>query len=449
MSHPSHRQLLVFTRYPEPGFAKTRLISALGEEGAADLHRQMTEHLLEEARKLPAIHPVSIRICFDGGDPERIQTWLGSEWGYAPQEGGDLGRRMVHALEEAFREGSDLAVLVGTDVPDLTAPILLQAFEKLENADLVLGPAEDGGYYLIGTRRSVFERAGPQLFSGIAWGTDAVLDQTLAAAEQLDVSWSLTDRLADVDRPEDVELWERHRQADAAASRDARISVIVPALDEADCIGPTLASIPERDDLEVIVVDGGSTDGTPELAARLGARVVPSSPPRARQLNLGAATASGAIYLFLHADTRVPDGFADQVRQASATPSVAAGAFCLKIDSARRGIGAVERVANLRSRFLSLPYGDQALFVNARLFWELGGFPLMPIMEDFALVRRLARRGRIAIVDRPAVTSGRRWEQLGVIRTWLLNQSIVLAYYLGISPETLARWYRRRRPPRG
>jgi hypothetical protein len=225
--------------------------------------------------------------------------------------------------------------------------------------------------------------------------------------------------------------------------------VIVPALDEADCIGETLASIPGGDDLEVIVVDGGSTDGTPELAARLGAQVVPSSPPRARQLNLGAAVARGAIYLFLHADTRLPDGFADPVRQASATPSVAAGAFRLKIDSTRRGIGAVERVANLRSRFLSLPYGDQALFVNDRLFWELGGFPLIPIMEDFALVRRLARRGRIAIIDRPAVTSGRRWEQLGVIRTWLLNQSIVLAYYLGISPETLARWYRRRRPPQG
>ena len=128
---------------------------------------------------------------------------------------------------------------------------------------------------------------------------------------------------------------------------------------------------------------------------------------------------------------------------------MAAGAFTLKIYSARRGIGAVERVANLRSRHLSLPYGDQALFVTARLFWELGGFPLMPIMEDFALVRRLARRGRIAIIDQPAVTSGRRWENLGVIRTWLLNQWIVLAYYLGISPETLARWYHRRRSSRG
>jgi rSAM/selenodomain-associated transferase 2/rSAM/selenodomain-associated transferase 1 len=378
-----------------------------------------------------------------------MRTWLGSEWCYLPQASGDLGRRMASAFADAFRSGPELAVLVGTDVPDLTAPILYHAFRQLQDRELVLGPAEDGGYYLIGLARSVFERAAPRLFSGIGWGTGAVLDQTLAAAEELALSWSLTDRLADVDRPEDVGLWERHRLADAAASESAWISVIVPALDEADHIGRALARIPRQEDLEVIVVDGGSTDGTPELAANLGARVVAASPPRSRQLNLGAAAARGTIYLFLHADTLLPDGFADRVRQACAAASVAAGAFRLKIDSGRAGIRAVETVANLRSRYLSLPYGDQGLFVTARRFWELGGFPLMPIMEDFALVRRLSRRGRIAIVDQPVVTSGRRWERLGVARTTLLNQAMVMGYYLGVPPDTLARWYRRNRNPGG
>jgi rSAM/selenodomain-associated transferase 2/rSAM/selenodomain-associated transferase 1 len=444
---PRHA-LLVLTRYPEPGNAKTRLISALGSAGAADLHRQMTEHLLTEARKLLAVRPVSIRIHFEGGDRRRMQEWLGAKWSYLPQPEGDLGQRMAAAFAEAFRDGHELAVLVGTDVPELTTPILHQAFRQLAEGDLVLGPARDGGYYLVGLTRSAFERAAPRLFSGVAWGTDAVLDQTLSAAEELALRWSLTDRLADVDRPEDVALWERHRRADSAALDKSCISVILPALDEADCIGRTLASIPEAEDLEVIVVDGGSTDGTPELARDHGAQVLLGSPPRARQLNLGAAAARGAIYLFLHADTQLPDAFADPVRQTSANPSVAAGAFRLSIDSGRAGIRAVERVANLRSRYLSLPYGDQGLFVTARLFWELGGFPLMPIMEDFALVRRLARRGRIALLDSPVLTSGRRWEQLGVLRTWLVNQSVVLAYYLGISPDTLARWYRRGRAPR-
>lgn len=441
--------LLVFTRYPKPGDTKTRLMAALGEQGAADLQRQMTEHLVGEARKLLAIHPVSIRICFDGSNEQRMRTWLGPEWGYARQESGDIGRRMAGAFASAFRDGAERAVLVGTDVPGLTAPILYRAFRELESRDLVLGPAEDGGYYLIGLQRSAFERASTRLFSGVSWGTGEVLDQTLRATDGLDLSRGLIDHLVDVDRPGDLSAWERHQQAEATASEGAWISVIVPALEEAGSIDRTLASIPRQGDLEVIVVDGGSTDGTPELASARGARVVSGLPPRSRQMNLGAAVARGDIYLFLHADTLLPEGFADHVRRASADPSVAAGAFTLKIDSNRAGVRAVERVANLRSRYLSLPYGDQALFLTAQRFWELGGFPLIPIMEDFAFVRRLTRTGRIAIIEQPVVTSGRRWEQLGIARTFLMNQVIVLAYHLGIAPEVLDRWYRRSRTLRG
>jgi rSAM/selenodomain-associated transferase 2 len=219
--------------------------------------------------------------------------------------------------------------------------------------------------------------------------------------------------------------------------------VIVPALNEAGGIGRTLARIPQRDDVETIVVDGGSSDATPEIAKSGGARLVSVPPPRARQMNLGAAEARGDIYVFLHADTLLPEEFEDRVRRTSADPSVAAGAFPLRIESARPGIRWVERGADLRSRYLSLPYGDQALFVRSSLFWELGGFPLLPIMEDCVFVRRLARKGRIALVDRPVLTSGRRWDRLGITRTTLLNQLMVLGYSLGIAPERLAAWYRR------
>jgi rSAM/selenodomain-associated transferase 2/rSAM/selenodomain-associated transferase 1 len=444
MREPSAR-LLIFTRFPRPGDTKTRLVSALGEQGAADLQRQLTEHLAGEARKLLAIEPVAIRICFDGSDEQQMRDWLGPQWRYAAQARGDLGERMAGAFAEAFRDGAERAVLVGTDVPDLTASTLYRAFRELERSDLVLGPAEDGGYYLIGLRRSAFDRAAKSLFTGVPWGTSEVRKQTVDAIEALELCWSCSDRLADVDRPEDLPSWERHQEQEATAAEQRWISVIVPALDEADRIGATLAAIPSQDDVEVIVVDGGSSDGTPRLAEAAGARVVSAAPPRARQMNLGAAAASGVIYLFLHADTLLPNGFADRVRRACADPSVAAGAFELAIDSTRRGVRAVERMANLRSRRLSLPYGDQAIFVDALRFWEQGGFPLIPIMEDYALVRRLARIGRIALVDQPVVTSGRRWEHLGIARTTLINQAIILAYHLGVEPEVLARWYRRRR----
>ena len=127
----------------------------------------------------------------------------------------------------------------------------------------------------------------------------------------------------------------------------------------------------------------------------------------------------------------------------AAVNGVAAGAFRLAIDSTHTGIRFIEGMAYLRSRYLRLPYGDQALFMKKALFEEIGGFPEMPIMEDFILVRRLKRRGKIVIVPESVKTSARRWLHLGIFEAWLINQLIVTAYYLRISPNRLSRWYRR------
>jgi hypothetical protein len=124
---------------------------------------------------------------------------------------------------------------------------------------------------------------------------------------------------------------------------------------------------------------------------------------------------------------------------------VAAGAFELGIDSPMRSLRIIEAVANFRARWLHMPYGDQGLFMRASVFHEVGGFPEFPIMEDFELVRRLRRRGRIVISDPRVATSARRWQQLGPLRTTWTNQMIVLSYYLGVSPERLAKWYRSNR----
>jgi rSAM/selenodomain-associated transferase 2 len=220
------------------------------------------------------------------------------------------------------------------------------------------------------------------------------------------------------------------------------ISVIIPALDEETHLGRTLASLDSSGELEIIVVDGSSSDKTAAIAAAHKARVLTAPRGRARQMNAGAAAARGELLLFLHADTLLPREFGAEIRLQLARPGIAAGAFRLAISGKERGLRLVEGLANWRASVLRMPYGDQALFMKAGLFRELGGFPDQPFMEDFALVRTLRRRGGIAIAEQAVTTSGRRWQQRGVFRTTLLNQLIIIGYLLGCPLPRLERWYR-------
>ncbi|WP_017298885.1 TIGR04283 family arsenosugar biosynthesis glycosyltransferase [Nodosilinea nodulosa] len=220
------------------------------------------------------------------------------------------------------------------------------------------------------------------------------------------------------------------------------ITIVIPALNEAGQLPAVLGAICAAAPVEVVVVDGGSTDGTAEVAQARGARVVKSTPGRSRQQNQGARVAKGSILLFLHADTRPPEGFDQAIRQILAQPGVVAGAFTLAIDSPRRGLRWVEWGVKVRSRLLQMPYGDQGIFLRAETFHRLGGFPDLPMMEDFELVRRLRKLGRVAIAPAAVVTSDRRWRRLGILRTTLANQVMVIGYLLGVNPHWLAQWYR-------
>lgn len=220
------------------------------------------------------------------------------------------------------------------------------------------------------------------------------------------------------------------------------ISVIIPTLNEAANLSATLAPLRGVAGVEVIVVDGGSRDETVALAEAAGVRVIVASPGRARQQNLGAAVATGEILLFLHGDTVLPAAFAGAVRTALHRPGVVAGAFRLGIGGEGWGLRLVEGLANRRSRWFGMPYGDQALFLRRETFAALGGFPEQELLEDFELVRRLKKMGKIELLPQAVVTSPRRWQRLGVARTTLLNQLVIGAYFLGVSPARLAGWYR-------
>jgi rSAM/selenodomain-associated transferase 2 len=228
-------------------------------------------------------------------------------------------------------------------------------------------------------------------------------------------------------------------------SKSPNISIIIPTLNVGENLMATLESADRSDDVETIVVDGGSSDSTAELAKAFGARLLTTAAGRANQVNTGARVASGDVLLFLHGDTLLPEGFDRYVLELLARPGIVAGAFLLGIEGTAIGLRIIEKLANFRSRFFQMPYGDQAIFLRADLFRALGGFPDIPIMEDFVLMRRLKRYGRVAMAPVAVKTSSRRWLKLGILKTTLINQAVLLAYFLGSDPERLARWYKRSR----
>lgn len=430
------RRLILFARFPVAGQVKTRLIPALGAEDAAALHRRLVLRSLRTAHALCRSQDVELEIRFAGDDAKPMQHWLGDGWLCRPQCEGDLGQRMAGAFEDSFREGSPATVIIGSDCPSLTPEILAAAFESLKTNPVVFGPATDGGYYLIGLTQPV-----PKLFQGVAWGTETVLAQSLEILARLGSKPALLQPLDDLDRPEDVAAWKRLVEVDDTDL--SRVSVIIPALNEAAHIATTLQSVRAGCPHEIIVVDGGSADDTSAIAQAAGATVIQSKPGRARQMNAGAARATGNVLLFLHADTELPENWTRVVTNTLEKPGVAAGSFGFRVAESFPGRWLVEWTTNLRSRWFQNPYGDQTQFLRRALFEELGGFANLPIMEDYELNQRLRRRGRVATSSAAAITSGRRWKKLGIIRTTVINKMMITGYRFGVCPHKLARFYRR------
>lgn len=222
------------------------------------------------------------------------------------------------------------------------------------------------------------------------------------------------------------------------------ISVVVPVLDEADTLAPSLRPLQSArgHGVEVIVVDGGSRDRTRCVASPLCDRLLDAPRGRARQMNAGAAAARGRVLLFLHADTRLPSGWDDLVRHALGNRGREWGRFDVRLDGAHPMLRMVERAMNLRSRLSGIATGDQAIFITRAAFREAGGFPDIALMEDVALSCALRTRSRPACLRPAAITSSRRWERNGIVRTIVLMWRLRLEYALGGDPERLARLYR-------
>lgn len=448
----------VFAKPPAPGTCKTRLIPHLGASGAAAI----ANRLAQATARTAAEWQQSVRGgAVAGVDSTQLWLWLAGEIGPAsaafvdgwpagisphPQVTGDLGARLTDAASTHFSAGAEGCLLIGTDCPALTCEHLAEASRELCSHDVVLGPAIDGGYTLIGMSRFL-----PELFQQMPWSTDRLLAATRRRMRDLGLRWYELQTLGDVDIAEDLPrlapLYRRPIASDrprpAEITRAETVSVVIPSRGDSAALGSLVRRIraAAAGEVDVVVVVAEPDAALAEVIAD-GARVVVEPVPRGVRLNAGAALASGKFLFFLHADAIPPDRFDENVRATLSNLDVALGAFSLSIEGAGSGLRWIERGANWRSRVLGLPYGDQGLFCRAEDFWRAGGFPAWPLLDDVDLVRRLGRLGRSVIVDEAIVVSARRWDRLGVVRTTMLNQAILAAWLLGGSPERLAQWYR-------
>jgi len=228
-----------------------------------------------------------------------------------------------------------------------------------------------------------------------------------------------------------------------AAADPTRISVIIPALNEAASLPHTLEALQglRHRGHEVILVDGGSSDATIDVGRPLVDTVLQTARGRAVQMRAGADAASGAVLWFLHADTRAPEQADRLIGRALKDASTQWGRFDVQLCKHRASLRLVAALMNTRSRLSGIATGDQGIFVRRTLYNDIGGFPPLPLMEDIALSRALRRHGRPAAIRQRLRSSPRRWEQHGVIRTILLMWGLRLAYFAGVAPGRLARFY--------
>ena len=387
------RRLIVMTRLPEAGRVKTRLIPVLGPDGAMAMHaallRQTLQNLSASAEKID--FDIEVRFTGDTNlpvDAFRFASEVAREATWRAQTGGDLGERMHGAIAAAIEEGARQVIVVGTDCPDLSPDVIVAAWHALDQHDVVLGPADDGGYYLIGTKQ-----ADARLFAGVDWGTERVLRQTEDRCRQARQSVSRLPVLGDIDEAENLVICRRlGGELSDCLPRACRnwLSVVVPTLNEVQNLEQTVRPLLNDEWIEVVIADGGSTDGTVELARSLGCRVITANRGRGRQMNAGAALATGEYLLFLHADTQVPPNFFElPLRRRSRTNAIA-GAFRLQINQP----GWSSAMCRVGCKF-TLTIGSNAptaikdCSCVPTTFFRVGGFKNWPLMEDYELCGRL------------------------------------------------------------
>jgi len=432
---PSYNALLVFLRYPEPGRVKKRLSESIGPERAAEIYEKLIRRTLGVVCDLKRRDPkVRTIICYTPEDSvEKLRRKFRGPWEFCPQEGQHLGERMRNALRRAFAMGAGKAVLIGTDLADIEITDIEGAFRNAGEDAVVLGPAADGGFYLIGTGRPI---EAPFDFSD--WGTGDVFSRTARELEASGFHILPAAQRNDVDRKRDFD----RLAADPLFT--GSISIIIPTLADPRKLSPFLDylenSIWPGD--QIVVVQGGAFDN--KVAPRnISPFLTFAFSPRGRgiQQNAGAMLAGGTILFFLHDDTVPPPDFPYLIRRACLDVKAALGCFKLAFFPSNRALSLIAGWANLRTLLFKLPYGDQGLFCKKESFDRAGGFGRRYLLEDIDLVGKLRKTGRIATIPARAYSSPDRYLRKGILKVSLQNHLLVLLGALGRDERVLYRRY--------
>ncbi len=430
--------LIVFMKAPLKGRVKTRLARGIGEENATRMYSFMCEALMQQST-----HFRDVYVAYDALGETTLPEYL-TKASLFPQEGDDLGERMYHAFQNVFSMGYERAILVGSDIPLVNAPLLEDALHNLASHDAILSATLDGGYYLIGFHASTLCQ---EAFENIVYSTHDVYETTMKRLSHLNVAHGI--ELGDIDTKEDLDAFMQHYPTHplthfAHTLLDKPIfSVIIPVYNEDETLRFTcehLRAMAQNHTYEIIVVDTFEKT-TMDRIALDNVRWVLSQKGRAFQMNEGARYAKGGILLFLHADTRLPYHWDAKIQESLQKHE--AGAFTLGIEDKRLIFSLIATLANIRTTITRIPYGDQAHFFRKTTFDALEGYAPVPLMEDIEIMKRLKHAHRsIALLPERVLTSPRRWLKEGILYTSLRNRVLSFLYWLGISPHALIRHYK-------
>lgn len=445
--------IILFTRIPTPGHTKTRLMPCYTDKECAELHTCFLKDIIQQCKKTEK----DLFVAYEPQEDMRplIDLLDGTEH-LILQNGDTLEKRMQYAFQEVLDQGYDTCILIGSDIPEIQTKQLNKAFYILQKADVVFIPTFDGGYCLVGLKKMIPEvffetKKEEQLFPIYQeLQQSSVLISMIDRLQKKGYHTSCFDMLSDIDVPRDIVLL-RSRMWKSALLKNSftgeylashhKISVIIPVFNEATTVPLIQKELQKMKGCEVIFVDGGSTDGTTDKILP-SYKMLLSEKGRAKQMNTGALVSNGDILFFLHVDSGIPPNPLDEIRKVLQRHRW--GCFGIKFRSEGIFMRLCGVMSNFRACKKKIVFGDQGIFIERILFFEIGMFQEIPLMEDYQMSMTLKHKQIVpGMTAQRIFTSGRRF-QGGTVQKlqliWRMNRMRKM-YREGVNPEFIKEFY--------